>query len=100
MPALKRIIVRVAFPGELKRSYPRINAGASTQKAPYRPFSAASLAAEGTVFALCSTLSRSLLERDPSPKLQLTIVSRGAANRTHRRGCADVSSRITEVRAV
>ena len=31
MPALKRIKIRVELPGALKRSYPRINAGASTQ---------------------------------------------------------------------
>ena len=32
MPALKRIMSRVELPGALKRSYPRINAGASTQR--------------------------------------------------------------------
>ena len=32
MPALKRIMCRVELPGALKRSYPRINAGASTQR--------------------------------------------------------------------
>ncbi len=32
MPALKRIMIRVELPGALKRSYPRINAGASTQR--------------------------------------------------------------------
>ena len=32
MPALKRIMFRVELPGALKRSYPRINAGASTQR--------------------------------------------------------------------
>ena len=32
VPALKRIIFRVELPGALKRSYPRINAGASTQR--------------------------------------------------------------------
>ena len=32
MPALKRIVFGVEVPGALKRSYPRINAGASTQK--------------------------------------------------------------------
>ncbi len=30
MPGLKRIMIRVELPGALKRSYPRINAGAST----------------------------------------------------------------------
>ncbi len=30
MPALKRIMIGVELPGALKRSYPRINAGAST----------------------------------------------------------------------
>ena len=32
MPALKRRIKHQAFPGALKRSFPRINAGASTKK--------------------------------------------------------------------
>ena len=32
MPALKRIMFRVGLPGALKRSSPRINAGASTQR--------------------------------------------------------------------
>ncbi len=32
MPALKRIVIRFELPGALKRSYPRINAGASTQR--------------------------------------------------------------------
>ena len=31
MPALKRIMIALELPGALKRSYPRINAGASTQ---------------------------------------------------------------------
>ncbi len=37
MPALKRIMFRGELPGALKRSYPRINAGASTQ-GPIRVF--------------------------------------------------------------
>ena len=32
MPALKRIMIRIELPGALERSYPRINAGASTQR--------------------------------------------------------------------
>ena len=32
MPALKRIMIGVELPGTLKRSYPRMNAGASTKK--------------------------------------------------------------------
>ena len=43
-PALKRMMIRVeAFPGALKRSFPHINAGASTKKCNARAiFSAAS----------------------------------------------------------
>ncbi len=32
MPALKRVMIRFELPEALKRSYPRINAGASTQR--------------------------------------------------------------------
>ncbi len=38
MPALKRVMMRVELPGALKRSYPRINAGASTQRLRSRVF--------------------------------------------------------------
>ena len=38
MPALKRVIIRDELPGALKRPYPRINAGASTQRLRSRVF--------------------------------------------------------------